>query len=163
MTTANKCVSVLLLVFATILGCDNFPAIRIDARSSELEQAESFFEAGRYSDAADAYRKILKETPAVPEAEEAQYLLAFTLSYHKNPQQDYAASLKEYQKAVSRYPKSPHRRESENMISLLSSLVAQKQQLSEEQAKTKRLEENLLRLQQLEIETEQRRVKPKQE
>lgn len=135
----------------------------MDARESALEPADALFEAGRYSEAAESYRKILKETPPVPQAAEAQYLLAFTLSYYKNPQQDYAASLKEYQKAASRYPKSPYRRESENMISLLSSVVALKQQLSDEQAKTKQLEENLLRLQQLEIETEQRRVKPKQE
>lgn len=163
MTKTTKCSSVLLLVFSTILGCDNFPAIRIDTRGSVLEQAEFLFEAGRYSEAANAYRKILKETPPVPQAAEAQYLLAFTLSYYKNPQQDYAASLKEYQKAASRYPKSPYRRESENMISLLSSLVAQKQQFIDEQAKTKQLEERLLKLQQLEIETEQRRVKPKQD
>ncbi len=153
----------LLLVFSIVSGCNNFPAIRIDVRGPALKQAESFFESGKYSEAAEAYRKILKETPPVPEAAEAQYLLAFTLSYYKNPQQDYAASLKEYQKAASRYPKSPYRRESENMISLLSSLLAQKQQISDEQARTKQLEENLLRLQQLEIETEQRRVKPKQD
>ncbi|MBI5747434.1 MAG: outer membrane protein assembly factor BamD [Nitrospirae bacterium] len=163
MTKTNKWAAGLFLVFSTMLGCNNFPAIRIDARGSALEQAESLFETGRYSEAAESYRKILRETPPVPEAAEAQYLLAFTLSYYKNPQQDYAASLKEYQKAASRYPKSPYRRESENMISLLSSLVAQKQQLIDEQAKTKQLEENLLRLQQLEIETEQRRVKPKQD
>ena len=135
----------------------------MDARGDVLEQADALFETGRYSEAAESYRKILKETPPVPQAAEAQYLLAFTLGYYKNPQQDYAASLKEYQKAASRYPKSPYRRESENMISLLSSVVALKQQLSDEQAKTKQLEENLLRLQQLEIETEQRRVKPKQD
>lgn len=163
MTKTNRWGTGLLLVLSIVSGCNNFPAIRMDTRGSALEQAESLFEAGRYSEAAESYRKILKETPHVPQAAEAQYLLAFTLSYYKNPQQDYAASLKEFQKAASRYPKSPYRRESDNMISLLSSLVAQKQQLSDEQAKTKQLEDNLLRLQQLEIETEQRRVKPKQD
>lgn len=158
-----KKLACLVCILLIISGCSTFPAILIDTHGSQLKQAESLFETGKYSEAADAYKKILKEASSGPEAAEAHYLLAFTLSYYKNPQSDYTASLKEYQKVISKYPNSPHRRESENMISLLSSLVTLKQQISDEQAKTKQLEERLLKLQQLEIESEQRRAKPKQE
>lgn len=147
----------LTLICFVLFGCNALSVILTDRSGSTLQRAESLFEAGKYSEAVEAYRKALKESPFGPKAAETQYRLAFALSYYKNPQQDYTASFKEYQRVISRYPRSPYRKESENMIFLLSALAAQKQHLSDEQSKTKQMEERLLQLQQLEIEAEQRR------
>lgn len=153
----------LVLAMFILFGCNTYPAILTDLPGIRLKHADALFETGKYSEAIETYRKILKGSSFGTEAEKAQYRLAFTLSYYKNPQQDYAASLKEYQKAISRYPKSSYREEAENMISFLSVLISQKQQISAEQSKTKQLEERLLELQRLEIEAEQRRAKPRQD
>jgi tetratricopeptide (TPR) repeat protein len=111
------------------------------------------FESGKYAEAEKLYREILDGPSSETDAAEAQYRIAFILSFYKNPHRDYATSIKEYQRAVSKYPQSPHRREAENMISLLSSIVSQ-------EAETKQMKEDLQKLQQLEIEAEERRTRP---
>jgi tetratricopeptide (TPR) repeat protein len=119
----------------------------------KLKLAETLFESGEYAEAEKEYREILEGPAPEPVAAEAQYRLAFILSYYKNPQRNYASSIKEYQRAISRFPASPHRPEAENMISLLSSIASQ-------EAETKQMKEDLQKLQQLEIEAEERRTRP---
>jgi tetratricopeptide (TPR) repeat protein len=139
----------------------------------DLRRAEWLVQAGKYPEAAELYRAFLKRSPDATEAAEAQYRLASVLSFYLNPERDFAASLREYQKLVAEHPGSPHRQTSENMASLLSILLAQKESLltdqaevkklketlSAEDAEIKQLKENLRKLQELEIEIEQKRTK----
>lgn len=165
-----SCFSLLLLV-----GCNsltNVPLLTpLFPPHDPLKKADALFRFGNYTQATEAYRKVLEEATTEALAAEAHYRLAFTLSYYKNPEKHLSSSLEEYQKVVSRYPDSPFRKESENMISLLSklfsqtsiiasqksALASQKLQLSKEQAETERLRESLSELQRLEIEAEERR------
>lgn len=141
--------SILLLTPLILFGCLTSPPMRRGS-SSALHQAEAFFETGEFQKAVRAYRQVLADSPSEAERERAQYRLAFTLSFHRNPDRDYAAALEEYRKAVSVYPDATERPLAENMRAILTELLSEKAEL-------RRLRGKLVRLQQLEMDAEERR------
>ncbi len=170
MTKWWPCLALMLLI-----GCNSLPKVPLLTPlfppHNPLQKADSLFRSGNYMKAAEAYRRVLENSASGTLAAEVHYRLAFTLSYYKNPGKNLGASLVEYQQVVSLYPNSPFRKESESMISLLSTLISQKStitsqrssiasqklKLSKEHAEAERLRDSLSELQRLEIEAEERR------
>lgn len=93
----------------------------LSAPGRKLAAAKDLYEAGKYSGAAAAYRKILQEGPA-PAASEARFGLAATLAAGDNPQRNYAQALREFEEFLKLHPAHPKARQARDWRQVLRAL-----------------------------------------
>jgi TolA-binding protein len=137
-------------IFLILVGCAAFKDASSMIGVSPLTRAQAFFDQGKYQEAIRVYRQIVDDDPSNRLAAEAQFRIGYTDSYFQNPKPDYAASVKEFQQVLDRFPKSQWADEAKNWIAILSQLIHQR-------AENQRLQKDLQQLMKLDIESEKRR------
>lgn len=104
-----KC-SIFLMVLAVLSSCKNQNLIqRGDSLQTAFEKAMNLYEAGDYSNAAEAFETVIQLGRGTDYAQEAQYYLAE--SYFENGRYLLAAS--EYERYVSLFPRTAKRQDAQ--------------------------------------------------
>jgi outer membrane protein assembly factor BamD (BamD/ComL family) len=119
---------------------------------TELQNAENRFDQRKYSDAVNAYRKILTASPAPTPvvAANAQYGIAFILAYYDNPQRNYAQAVQELDELMRLYPDNARVREAQNLRFILKAIIEIKKE-------NEHLNKSIEQLKKLDIRHEERR------
>ena len=96
-----------------------------DQSDIELERPRLLFKLGKFSEAIVQYRKLLKSKERSV-AQGAQYELAYSLAYYKNPGKDYQEALNEFQLFVRKYPESSLKEEAANWASIITQYLSKR-------------------------------------
>ncbi len=113
-----------------------------------LETAHLLFQQGKYSEAASHYKKLVRNKHQEI-AEKAQFQLAYTLAFYRNPKRDYEEALSEFQTFVERFSGSPLKEEASNWIFLIEQYMAKN-------SENDKLREDIKKLVGMDIEPEQK-------
>jgi outer membrane protein assembly factor BamD (BamD/ComL family) len=143
-----------LCLSASLAGCIP-PPTQMDPLSVkvvELQNAENLFSQRKYSDAVNAYRKIVTASPAPTRAvaANAQYGIAFTLAYYDNPQRNYAQAIQELDEFLRMYTTDSRVPEAQNLRFILQSCIDFKKD-------NEHLKKSIEQLKNLDIRHEERR------
>ncbi len=119
---------------------------------TELQNAENLFTQRKYTDAVNAYRQILTDSPAPTPAvaANAQYGIAFILAYHDNPQRNYALAVQKLEEFLRLYPDNARVREAQNLRFILKAFIDVKKE-------NEHLNKSIEQLKKLDIRHEERR------
>ena len=150
----NKVWLLFLCLSVSLAGCIH-PSAETDAQSVkvvELQNVENLFNQKKYSDAINAYRKIVTATPAPTRAvaAHAQYGIAFILAYYDNPQRNYAQAIQELDEFLRLYATDSRVPEAQNLRFILQSCIDLKKD-------NDHLKKSIEQLKNLDIRHEERR------
>jgi murein L,D-transpeptidase YafK len=126
-----------------ICGCSHIDEGH-QARSLSQE-ANDFFNQGKYEASLSKYEQIIEKHPAV--ADRVLFEMGIIYAYPRNEQKDYQKSLKCFQKLVRDYPDSEYRRDSQMMTLQIHNVI---------------IKDKIIATQQTQIETSRQEVKGKE-
>ena len=126
-----------------ICGC-SYIGEGLQARSI-FQEANDFFNQGKYETSLRKYEQIIEKYPAV--ADRVLFEMGIIYAYPKNEQKDYQKSLECFQKLVTDYPDSEYRRDSQMMILQIHNVI---------------IKDKIITTQQTQIETSRQDVKGKE-
>jgi len=126
-----------------ICGC-SFNDEGLQARSISQE-ANDFFNQGKYEVSLRKYEQIIEKHPAV--ADRVLFEMGIIYAYPRNEQKDYQKSLECFQKLVRDYPDSEYRWDSQMMILQIHNVI---------------IKDKIIATQQTQIETSRQEVKDKE-
>ncbi len=126
-----------------ICGCSHIDE-GLQARSLSQE-ANDFFNQGKYEASLSKYEQIIEKHPAV--ADRVLFEMGIIYAYPRNEQKDYQKSLECFQKLVRDYPDSEYRRDSQMMIFQIHNVI---------------IKDKIIATQQTQIETSRQEVKGKE-
>ena len=109
------------------------------------QEANDFFNRGKYEASLSKYEQITEKHPAV--ADRVLFEMGIIYAYPRNEQKDYQKSLECFQKLVRDYPDSEYRRDSQMMILQIHNVI---------------IKDKIIATQQTQIETCRQEVKGKQ-
>ena len=109
------------------------------------QEANDFFNQGKYEDSLSKYEQIIEKHPAV--ADRVLFEMGIIYAYPRNEQKDYQKSLECFQKLVRDYPDSEYRRDSQMMIFQIHNVI---------------IKDKIIAAQQTQIETSRQEVKGKE-
>ena len=116
------------------------------------QEANDFFNQGKYEASLSNYEKILEKYPAV--ADRVLFEMGIIYAYPRNEQKDYQKSLKCFQKLVRDYPDSEYRHDSQVMIFQIHNVIfkdkiidSQKTQIETSRQEVKGKENEIITLQ----------------
>ncbi|MCL5879095.1 MAG: outer membrane protein assembly factor BamD [Deltaproteobacteria bacterium] len=108
---------IIILIILLTQSC----AATIRSRQA-LYHADTLFDNRKYNEAIKSYSEVTTRYPKSYAAEEAQYLIAYTLVYYDNPDADYARALIEFNRFIRLYPSDNKIREARNWVNVLHML-----------------------------------------
>ena len=126
-----------------ICGC-SYNDEGLQARSISQE-ANDFFNQGKYEASLSKYEQIIEKHPAV--ADRVLFEMGIIYAYPRNEQKDYQKSLECFQKLVRDYPHSEYSRDSQMMILQIHNVI---------------IKDKIIATQQTQIETSRQEVKDKE-
>jgi L,D-peptidoglycan transpeptidase YkuD (ErfK/YbiS/YcfS/YnhG family) len=126
-----------------ICGCSYIDE-GLQARSI-FQEANDFFNQGKYEASLRKYEQIIEKHPAV--ADRVLFEMGIIYAYPRNEQKDYQKSLECFQKLVRDYPDSEYRRDSQMMILQIHNVI---------------IKDKIIATQQTQIETSRQEVKGKE-
>jgi len=85
------------------------------------QEANDFFNQGKYEASLSKYKQIIEKNPAV--ADRVLFEMGVIYAYPTNEQKDYQKSLECFQKLVRDYPDSEYRRDSQMMILQIHNVI----------------------------------------
>ncbi len=144
----------ILLLFLCCCTLANCGALMWTGPGAEFRRARDLFTEKKYTEAADTYRKLLKDSPKSSWAADARFGLASTLAYHDNPQRNYAQALQEFEEFLKLYPGSKKADEAQNWKHVLKIVV-------ETRKENERLTQNIEQLKRLDVRHEEKRRRGK--
>ena len=109
------------------------------------QEANDFFNQGKYEASLSKYEQIIEKHPAV--ADRVLFEMGIIYAYPRNEQKDYQNSLKCFQKLVRDYPDSVYRLDSQMMILQIHNVI---------------IKDKIIATQQTQIETSRQEVKDKE-
>jgi L,D-peptidoglycan transpeptidase YkuD (ErfK/YbiS/YcfS/YnhG family) len=109
------------------------------------QEANEFFNQGKYEASLSKYEQILDKHPAV--ADRVLFEMGIIYAYPRNQQKNYQKSLEFFQKLVRDYPDSEYRRDSQMMIFQIHNVI---------------IKDKIIATQQTQIETSRQEVKGKE-
>ena len=109
------------------------------------QEANDFFNLGKYEASLRKYEQIIEKHPAA--ADRVLFEMGIIYAYPRNEQKDYQKSLKCFQKLVRDYPDSEYRRDSQMMILQIHNVI---------------VKDKIITAQQTQIETSRQEVKGKE-
>ena len=109
------------------------------------QEANDFFNQGKYEASLSKYEQIIEKHPAV--ADRVLFEMGIIYAYPRNEQKDYQKSLECFQKLVRDYPDSEYRRDSQMMIFQIHNVI---------------IKDKIIATQQTQIETSRQEVKSKE-
>jgi tetratricopeptide (TPR) repeat protein len=126
-----------------ICGCSYIDE-GLQARSI-FQEANDFFNQGKYEVSLSKYEQIIEKHPA--EADRVLFEMGIIYAYPRNEQKDYQKSLECFQKIVRDYPDSEYRRDSQMMIFQIHNVI---------------IKDKMIATRQTQIETSRQEVKDKE-
>ncbi len=126
-----------------ICGCSYIDK-RIQIRSLSQE-ANNFFNQGKYEASLSKYEQIIEKHPAV--ADRVLFEMGIVYAYPMNEQKDYQKSLECFQKLVRDFPDSEYRLDSQMMILQIHNVI---------------IKDKKIAMQQTQIETSRQEIKDKE-
>jgi murein L,D-transpeptidase YafK len=133
----------IMITSILICGCSHIDA-GLQVRSISQE-ANDFFNQGKYEASLSKYEQIIEKHPAV--ADRILFEMGIIYAYPRNEQKDYQKSLECFQKLVRDYPDSEYRRDSQMMILQIHNVI---------------IKDKIIAAQQTQIETSRQEVKGKE-
>ena len=109
------------------------------------QEANDFFNQGKYEASLSKYEQIIEIHPAV--ADRVLFEMGIIYAHPRNEQKDYQKSLECFQKLVRDYPDSEYRRDSQMMIFQIHNVI---------------IKDKIIATQQTQIETSRQEVKSKE-
>ena len=109
------------------------------------QEANDFFNQGKYEASLKKYEQIIEKHPAA--ADRILFEMGIIYAYPRNERKDYQKSLECFQKLVRDYPDSEYRRDSQMMILQIHNVI---------------IKDNIIATQQTQIETSRQEVKGKE-
>jgi len=109
------------------------------------QEANDFFNQGKYEASLSKYEQITEKNPAV--ADRVLFEMGIIYAHPRNEQKDYQKSLECFQKIVRDYPDSEYRRDSQMMILQIHNVI---------------IKDKIIATQQTQIETSRQEVKSKE-
>jgi len=109
------------------------------------QEANDFFNQGKYEASLSKYEQIIEKNPAV--ADRVLFEMGIIYAHPRNEQKDYQKSLECFQKIVRDYPDSEYRRDSQMMILQIHNVI---------------IKDKIIATQQTQIETSRQEVKSKE-
>jgi len=113
---------------------------------SIFQEANDFFNGGKYEASLSKYEQIIAKHPAV--ADRVLFEMGIIYAHPRNEQKDYQKSLECFQKVVGDYPDSEYRRDSQMMILQIHNVI---------------IRDKIIATQQTQIETSQQELKGKED
>jgi L,D-peptidoglycan transpeptidase YkuD (ErfK/YbiS/YcfS/YnhG family) len=96
------------------------------------QEANDFFNQGKYEDSLSRYEQIIEKHPAV--ADRVLFEMGVIYAYPRNEQKDYQKSLECFQKIVRNYPDSEYRLDSQMMILQIHNVIIKDKIIATQQA-----------------------------
>ena len=96
------------------------------------QEANDFFNQGKYEASLSKYEQIIEKNPAV--ADRVLFEMGIIYAYPRNEQKDYQKSLECFQKIVRDYPDSEYRRDSQMMILQIHNVIIKDKRIATQQA-----------------------------
>ena len=100
------------------------------------QEANEFFNQGKYEASLSKYEQIIEKHPAV--ADRVLFEMGIIYAYPRNEQKDYQKSLECFQKLVRDYPDSEYRLDSQMMILQIHNVISKDKIISMQQTQTKK-------------------------
>ncbi len=88
---------------------------------SIFQEANDFFNQGKYEDSLSRYRQIIENNPSV--ADRVLFEMGIIYAYPKNEKKDYQKALECFQKLIKNYPDSEYRQNSQMMIFQINNIM----------------------------------------
>ncbi len=133
----------IMIIPILICGCSYIDeGLQIRSISQE---ANDFFNQGKYEASLSKYEQIIEKHPAV--ADRVLFEMGIIYAYPRNERKDYQKSLECFQKLVTDYPDSEYRRDSQMMILQIHNVI---------------IKDKIIATQQTQIETSRQEVKGKE-
>ena len=110
-----------------LCGCNR----RHQARALS-EEANHFFNQGKYEASLSKYEQIIQKNPAV--ADRVLFEMGVIYAHPRNEKKDYQKSLNCFQKIVKDYPDSEYRYDSQMMILQIHNVIIKDQKIAAQQA-----------------------------
>ncbi|HYN44938.1 MAG TPA: L,D-transpeptidase family protein [Candidatus Limnocylindrales bacterium] len=133
----------IMITSIPIFGCSHIDA-GLQVRSISQE-ANDFFNQGKYEASLSKYEQIIEKHPAV--ADRILFEMGIIYAYPRNEQKDYQKSLECFQKLVRDYPDSEYRLDSQMMTLQIHNVI---------------IKDKIIATQQTQIETSRQEVKDKE-
>jgi L,D-peptidoglycan transpeptidase YkuD (ErfK/YbiS/YcfS/YnhG family) len=133
----------IMITFILICGC-SFIDRGLPPRST-VQEANAFFNEGKYEASLSKYEEIIAKYPAV--ADRVLFEMGIIYAHPRNEQKDYQKSLVCFQKVVREYPDSEYRRDSQMMILQIHNVI---------------IKDKVIATQQTQIETSEQELKAKE-
>ena len=109
--------------------------------TSTLQEANAFFNDGKYEDSLSKYEQIIAKRPAV--ADRVLFEMGIIYAYPRNELKDYRKSLECFQQVVRDYPDSEYRRDSQMMIFQIHNVIIKDKVIATQQTRIETLEREL--------------------
>jgi L,D-peptidoglycan transpeptidase YkuD (ErfK/YbiS/YcfS/YnhG family) len=133
----------IMITLILICGC-SFIDRGLPPRST-VQEANAFFNEGKYEASLSKYEEIIAKYPAV--ADRVLFEMGIIYAHPRNEQKDYQKSLVCFQKVVREYPDSEYRRDSQMMILQIHNVI---------------IKDKVIATQQTQIETSEQELKAKE-
>ncbi len=111
---------------------------------SIFQEANDFFNQGKYEDSLSRYQQIIENNPSV--ADRVLFEMGIIYAYPKNEKKDFQKALECFQKLIKNYPDSEYRQNSQMMVFQVNNIINK---------------DKIIATQQTQIESSQREVKSK--
>src|SRR5512147_579665 len=108
---------------------------------STVQEANAFFNEGKYEASLSKYEEIIAKHPAV--ADRVLFEMGILYAHPRNEQKDYQKSLECFQKLIKEYPESEYRQNSEMMIFNIQNVVLKDQTITAKQMQIETLRDEV--------------------
>jgi tetratricopeptide (TPR) repeat protein len=108
---------------------------------STFQEANAFFNEGKYEASLSKYEQIIAKHPAV--ADRVLFEMGIICAHPRNEQKDYQKSLECFQKVVRDYPDSEYRRDSQMMIFQIHNVIIKDKVIATQQTQIETSEQEL--------------------
>jgi L,D-peptidoglycan transpeptidase YkuD (ErfK/YbiS/YcfS/YnhG family) len=129
----------IMITFILICGC-SFIDRGLPPRST-VQEANAFFNEGKYEASLSKYEEIIAKYPAV--ADRVLFEMGIIYAHPRNEQKDYQKSLVCFQKVVREYPDSEYRRDSQMMILQIHNVIIKDKVIATQQTQNETSEQEL--------------------
>lgn len=153
---------VLIFFFILLLSAGCAAYLKQDeSNKKHYLQSHAFLNEKKYADAAAGFRSFVEKYPDDERAADAQYFLAYTLSYYDNKDKDYEKALAEFKRLIVNYPKSYWIKDAKNSKAQIEELIKLKDETNYLKLENEKLKLDIKKLMRTDIETEKKRKKIK--
>ena len=144
-------IGIVLFSVISVSGCALHKAPEVAVKTDpEFQAADRFVNEKQYTEAAAAYDKIAKESPATERGANALFAAAATHAYYENPRKDYLKAFQLFDEFLKSYPASDKFRDAQNWRAVLKTVLELKKE-------NDRLNKSIEQLKKIDIRHEERR------